>query len=61
MKTFKQFLNEARRNPDKNRKIPVAEILSKYKDRDDVYFSMTTVNKLGIRPTSHFNTPLGIY
>lgn len=27
----------------------------------DVYFSMTDVNKLGIKPTSDFDTPLGIY
>ncbi len=74
---FKDFINEARRNPDQNPKIPVVDQLKKiFKDNyeyddpkdvvreghDDLYFvSMTKVDKLGINPTSKYNTPLGIY
>ena len=75
---FKDFISEARRNPDQNPKIPVVNQLKKiFKDNyeyyydprdvvreyhDDLYFvSMTKVDKLGINPTSKYNTPLGIY
>jgi hypothetical protein len=74
---FKDFINEARRNPDQNPKIPVVDQLKKiFKDNyeyddprdvvkeghDDLYFvSMTKVDKLGINPSSKYNTPLGIY
>lgn len=74
---FKDFISEARRNPEQNPKIPVVQQLKKiFKDNyeyvdprdvvreyhDDLYFvSMTKVDKLGINPTSKYNTPLGIY
>lgn len=74
---FKDFISEARRNPDQNPKIPVIQQLKKiFKDNydyddprdvvreghDDLYFvSMTKVDTLGINPTAKYNTPLGIY
>jgi hypothetical protein len=68
-------INEARRNPEQNPKISILDVLSRYKDRDDVFISFTedvgqqshnngrntSGAKLGIKPRSHFSTPLGIY
>jgi hypothetical protein len=61
MKTFKQYISEARRNPEQNPKISVVQALAKYKDDPDIYISFTYVDKVGINPRSTFNTPLGIY
>jgi hypothetical protein len=61
MKSFKQFVNEARRNPELNPKVGATDYLRKYKDRDDIYISFTKVDKLGVNPQSSFNTPIGVY
>lgn len=59
--TFREYLEEARRNPEQNPKIGVVEALEPYKDNPDIYISFTEVDKIGINPKSGFNTPLGIY
>jgi hypothetical protein len=61
MKSFKQFVHEARRNPEKNPKINATDYLRKYKDRDDIYISFTKINKVGVNPKSDWNTPIGVY
>jgi ankyrin repeat protein len=61
MKSFKQFLIEARRNPELNPKINLLDIIKKYKDDPDVYISYRSIDKIGINPMSKFNTPNGIY
>jgi hypothetical protein len=61
MKRFRQFIQEARRNPDQNPKISAVEYLRKWKDDSDVYISFTEIDKIGINPKSKYNTPLGIY
>ena len=76
---FKTFfaMQEARRNPEQNPKIPAINTLKDVFDKNyegatpkevlddlhsDLYFvSMTAVDKLGINPTSKYDTPLGIY
>jgi hypothetical protein len=35
--------------------------LIKYKDNEDVYFSFRSIEKIGINPSSQWNTPNGIY
>lgn len=37
------------------------DILLKYINEDGVYVTFTEINKVGINPTSEFDTPLGIY
>lgn len=61
MKSFKQFVKEARRNPELNPKVGATDYLRKYKDRDDIYISFTEINKIGINPESSYNTPIGVY
>lgn len=61
MKRFKEFIAEARRNPEQNPKISAYEALLPYKDDPTTYISFTTEEKVGINPQSKFNTPLGIY
>jgi hypothetical protein len=61
MKSFKQFIHEARRNPELNPKVGATEYLRKYKDRDDIYISFTKIPKLGLNPKSDWNTPIGVY
>jgi hypothetical protein len=39
----------------------VVKTLSKYKDDDDVFISFRSIPKLGINPSSHYDTPIGIY
>ena len=66
---FKEFLNEARRNPDQNPKVSAYQkILDRHgRTRDRVgsvtnlFVSFTSVDKLGINPRSKYDTPLGIY
>lgn len=59
--TFKEFLREARSNPDKNPKIGIVTALEPYKDDADCYISFRSINKIGINPKSRYNTPNGIY
>ncbi|MFW6226426.1 MAG: hypothetical protein ACOC3V_05665 [bacterium] len=54
-------INEARRNPEKNPKISAYEKLKPYFNNENIYISFTSIDKLGIKPKSEFNTPLGIY
>ena len=61
MKTFLQFIQEARKNPDKNPKLSAYEYLKPYSKRDDIFISFTALEKIGINPQSKYNTPLGIY
>jgi hypothetical protein len=61
MKTFKQFIKEARSNPDLNPKVSAYEYLKPYADDNSVYISFTDIEKLGVNPKSKFSTPIGIY
>jgi hypothetical protein len=62
MLTFKQFiLLEARKNPQKNKKITAYEYLKPYSKNDDIYITFTELKKVGINPKSDFNTPNGVY
>ncbi len=63
MKTFKQFLTERRSNPDKN---PRSRVVDQIRDAVSkaggrCFVSFTDVDKIGIRPDSKYNTPLGVY
>jgi hypothetical protein len=75
MKSFNQFLIEARRNPEKNVKQFPVKALEKYKDDDDIFItfiqnakSFTETGKdnylaaqVGLNTKSRYNTPNGIY
>lgn len=61
MKTFHQFIEEARRNPEQNPKISAYEYLKPYSNMDNIYITFTELQKVGIKPLSNFNTPNGIY
>lgn len=54
-------LLEARSNPAQNPKQSVYKELSKYAGQKDVYVTFSSVNKMGIFPSSEFNTPIGFY
>jgi hypothetical protein len=66
---YREFAVEARKNPEKNPKVSVnTELLNAlgklYKNtgkNSNLFISFTSVDKLGINPTSKYNTPLGIY
>ena len=66
---YREFSIEARKNPEKNPRISVnTELLNAlgklYKNtgkNSNLFISFTSVDKLGINPTSKYNTPLGIY
>lgn len=64
------ILREARKNPEQNPKTPINAIIKKaYDETSDMvtpttknlFVSFTTVDKLGINPSSKYDTPLGIY
>lgn len=61
MFSYKQYLFEKRKNPEQNPKISTLQKIKKYVNRDDLYVSFRTINKLGINPNSRYNTPNGIY
>jgi len=76
MKSFKQYLEEARRNPELNPKISIYKALEPYKDSDDMFITYTadvgksfsgvtgrniSGFKVGINPRSTYNTPNGVY
>jgi len=64
MKSFKQFLNEKRSNPDKNVKSTFMDDLRSTiakKGKGEYFVSFTDLNKIGVNPTSKYDTPLGIY
>ena len=63
-------LSEARKNPGQNPKTSINAIIQKAYDETtdmvtpttkNLFVSFTTVDKLGINPQSHYDTPLGIY
>ena len=56
-----QRLIEARQNPLQNPKISVIDQLRKYKDDPNIFISFTDIPKVGIRPSYHYNTPMGVY
>jgi hypothetical protein len=69
--TFLQYLKEARKNPDLNTKTSVNDQIIQAADQfkssplssgdTNGFVSFTSLNKLGINPSSTHNTPLGIY
>ncbi len=61
MKTFIEFVNEARRNPEQNPKISAYDALEPYKNDPNIYISFTKVDKIGLNPKSPYRTPWGIY
>ena len=58
---FSKFLEEARRNPDINKKEHILEILSKYKNEKNIYVHFSIFNKIGINPRFDFPIFAGIY
>lgn len=64
MKSFKSFLNEARRNADLKvqERLNALQRLEKWSSSPDVHISYTAINKIGINPKSKFpDTPLAVY
>lgn len=54
-------LNESRRNPHINPRVPMSTALSLYAGRDDVFVHFSNVEKIGINPQTTHDTPYGIY
>jgi hypothetical protein len=56
-------ISEARRNPQHpaQQKETAYEQIKKYSDDENIFISYTSIDKLGINPTSQYNTPIGIY
>jgi hypothetical protein len=69
LREFIDVLDEARKNPHQNPKSPINyELIKLYNETRDtigstrnLFISFTQINKLGIYPSSTYNTPLGIY
>jgi hypothetical protein len=59
MLRFNQFLFEKR--TEQNQTESAIDILLSYADDPDIYISFTNIDKIGINPSSKFNTPNGIY
>ena len=60
--TFKQYLIQARKNPEQNPKVAPLEQLKKiYEDHPNAFVTFTQIPKFGTNPRSVWNTPLGIY
>ena len=64
------LVHEARKNPHLNPKVPINFHISQhYENADKIrgtqivnsFVSFTEIDKIGINPKSHYNTPLGIY
>ena len=70
---YREFTMEVRKNPEKNPKMVVNDEIYAELDRsiqsnskiagnnDNLFVSFTALDKLGINPTSKYNTPVGIY
>ena len=58
---FRDYLILEKRNPHKDSFLSVAEHLSKYKDRDDIFISFTSEEKVGVNPQTKYSTPSGVY
>ncbi len=54
-------LMEARKNPELNPKISAYEALKPYSEDENYFISFTAIDKLGINPSSKYDTPLAIY
>lgn len=61
MLSFKRFITEKRRNPEKNIRVEAMEVLLKYKNDPDVMIQFTNLNKMGVNPGQDWRTPFGIY
>lgn len=70
MITFKEYMQEARKNPEMNPKISAYQHLKLRYEKvtgnittkvKNLFVSFTTIEKLGINPKSEYDTPLGIY
>ncbi len=55
------FLIEARKNPKSNPRISTTNEILKYRGQDDIFVSFGSINKVGINPSSTYNTPNGFY
>ena len=60
-KLVEYLLIEARKNPELNTRVSAYETLKPYSTNEDYYISFTKIDKIGINPKSHYETPLGIY
>lgn len=58
---FNYEVDGARRNPELNKKISIIDQLSPYKDDPSYFISFTDINKIGLNPSTTYDTPLGIY
>lgn len=58
---YSRFLEEARRNPEKNIRTTSYEAIKPLLKDKDVCISFTELHKLGINPKSTYHTPNGIY
>lgn len=69
MLSFKEYVLEARKNPELNPKVSInQEIITALKNSKDIiaevnnlFCSFTEIEKLGINPQSQYDTPIGIY
>lgn len=64
MKSFKSFLNEARKNANlkAQERLNALQRLQKWSSSPDVHISYTAINKIGVNPKSKFmDTPLAVY
>lgn len=61
--SFLSFLAEARSHPKQNPKISVNQAIEAYVNEhgESTYINMSNVEKLGINPSSRFDTPVGLY
>lgn len=55
------ILNEMRSNPQLNPRTSIKQRLDQYIDVPDVFISFGSVNKVGINPSTRFETPNGFY
>lgn len=64
MKSFKSFLNEARKNANlkAQERLNALQRLQKWSSSPDIHISYTTIRKIGVNPKSKFmDTPLAVY
>jgi hypothetical protein len=61
MKSFKAYIEEARKGGYMNPFMSTIDNLDRYKDDPDVFITFTRILKVGINPQSEFETPFGVY
>lgn len=64
MRSFKSFLNEARKNANlkAQERLNALDTLAKWSTSPDIHISYTAINKIGVNPKSKFmDTPLAVY